>query len=95
MSDLDATLCQRNKTHGDFGSNAWIAQQVKDIMQRGPNWSALGRDQKEALHMIASKIGRIMSGNHNEPDHWVDIAGYATLVAKSREGTDVIAKAAP
>jgi hypothetical protein len=92
MSDLKETLCQRNKTHGDFGSNAWMAQQIKEQMSRGPNWEKLGKDQKEALHMIASKIGRILSGNPNEPDHWVDIAGYATLVARTREGTEAIEK---
>lgn len=37
-------------------------------------------EQCEALDMIQHKIGRILSGNPNEPDHWHDIAGYATLV---------------
>lgn len=95
MTDTPEILAQRGKTHGDFGSNAWMSQALKDQMARGPNWGALGKDQREALHMIATKISRILSGNANEPDHWVDIAGYATLVARTREGTEAIQKAAP
>jgi ferredoxin-fold anticodon binding domain-containing protein len=33
----------------------------------------------EALFMIAVKIARILQGNHLEPDHYKDIAGYAIL----------------
>lgn len=44
------------------------------------NRTALSSAQAEALEMIQHKIGRILSGNPNEPDHWRDIAGYATLV---------------
>jgi hypothetical protein len=36
---------------------------------------------REALHMIAHKMGRIATGNPNIKDHWADIAGYATLIA--------------
>lgn len=36
----------------------------------------------EALDMICHKIARILAGDPNEPDHWHDIAGYATLVEK-------------
>lgn len=36
--------------------------------------------------MIAVKIARILVGDCNHPDHWHDIAGYATLVADRLEG---------
>lgn len=35
----------------------------------------------EALDMICHKLGRIIAGDASFKDHWVDIAGYATLVA--------------
>jgi hypothetical protein len=35
----------------------------------------------ESLDMILHKIGRIVAGDAAFKDHWVDIAGYATLVA--------------
>jgi hypothetical protein len=43
-------------------------------------------DQWEALEMIVHKIGRIVNGNPDVTDHWVDIAGYATLIADRLEG---------
>jgi hypothetical protein len=42
-------------------------------------------DQREALDMIAHKIGRILNGDPNYADSWVDIAGYAKLVADRLE----------
>jgi hypothetical protein len=51
-------------------------------MQGGKNWNELDDIQREALQMIASKIARILSGNHAEIDHWKDIAGYANLAVR-------------
>lgn len=73
-------LSSRAKTHGSFIENGKIMQNLKDAMVNTVNWPHLEPHQKEALQMIQHKIGRILSGNANEPDHWVDIAGYATLV---------------
>lgn len=39
-------------------------------------------DMREALEMIAHKIGRILAGDPAYDDSWVDIAGYATRVAE-------------
>jgi hypothetical protein len=39
-------------------------------------------DQREALDMIAHKIARIINGDPDYADSWVDIAGYATLVSE-------------
>ena len=36
--------------------------------------------QREGLEMIAHKISRILNGDPNYDDSWVDIAGYAQLV---------------
>jgi hypothetical protein len=45
-------------------------------------------DQREALDMIAHKIGRILNGDPDYSDSWRDIAGYATLVADRLDGKD-------
>ncbi len=82
------TLNDRAKTHGSFIDNGLIIQGLKNYMRvNGFNWPhnsdsqrQLTPEQCEALDMIQHKIGRILSGNPNEPDHWRDIAGYATLV---------------
>jgi hypothetical protein len=46
----------------------------------------LDDDQSEALEMIAHKIARILNGDPNYVDSWLDIAGYATLVAERLNG---------
>lgn len=38
--------------------------------------------QRESLELIATKMGRITSGNPNIQDHWDDISGYAELISK-------------
>ena len=43
---------------------------------------------REALFMIAHKIGRIVNGDPWYADSWVDIAGYAKLVADRLEGIE-------
>jgi len=48
----------------------------------------LNNDQREALEMIAHKIARILNGDPNYADNWIDIAGYATLVANRLEKED-------
>lgn len=78
-ASVQDTLASRQATHGCFIENGRIMQALKDEMINSVNWPHLGPFQKEALQMIQHKIGRILSGNPNEPDHWHDIAGYATL----------------
>lgn len=80
MTDIGALLDERAKTHGDFRRTAYIAAGIKDVM-RGAGWEAVGTDKQEALDMIASKIGRILSGDPGCKEHWDDIAGYAQLIA--------------
>ena len=78
MSIID----ERAKTHGDFYDVAMTAQALKDVLRRGKNWTLLDDAERETLEMISSKISRILSGNPHEPDHWRDIAGYATLIER-------------
>lgn len=82
---IDDTLIEREKTHGSFADHAAITQAIKLVMHDPEYWSKLNDEQKEALDMIAHKIGRIMAGNPNTHDHWYDIAGYSTLVANALE----------
>lgn len=74
-----STLAQRGNTHGEFSINAQISQDLKDILRASPGWESLSPDKKEALDMVMHKSARICTGDANEPDHWHDIAGYATL----------------
>lgn len=77
--DIKDTLAQRQGTHGEFADNADIMQTLKDAVRARPGWAKLDPTKREALDMILHKVGRIVTGNPEEPDHWHDIAGYATL----------------
>ena len=79
---IDDTLDKRNDTHGDFEDVANATNAIVMAMQYSTNWDELFPVQQQALHMIAVKIARILSGCAEEPDHWHDIAGYATLVER-------------
>ena len=70
-------LEERAKTHGHFCDVARSAQVIKSEVDKADH---LDITQIEALDMIATKIARILHGNSNEPDHWLDIEGYARLV---------------
>jgi hypothetical protein len=81
MPKIEEILTERKKTHGEFCDHARVTWGLKRVMEGEPQWGALSDIQREALAIIAHKIGRIMSGNPNHHDHWDDIAGYARLVS--------------
>ncbi len=87
VDQLTATLAERGSRYGVFTEHARITQTLKAMMRNSPRWAQLRADQEEALEMIAHKIGRILNGDPNYADSWVDIAGYAKLVADRLEGT--------
>ena len=82
-SDLDAVLDERGTRYGDFVGHARVTQGIKAAMQRSSNWSGLRDCQKEALDMVAMKIGRILNGDPEYHDSWFDILGYVRLVERS------------
>jgi hypothetical protein len=82
------TLAQRQHTHGDFTNNATVMQALKGIVRDAVRWGDLSYVQREAIEMICHKIGRVVTGNPNEPDHWLDIEGYARLARERIGGTD-------
>lgn len=87
MADVDQVLEERGKRYGSFESHAVIAQALKTEMQMVHSWDQLAPDQREALEMIQHKIARILNGDPTYADNWIDIAGYATLVANRLESS--------
>ena len=81
-SSLGSVLQERNSRYGEFINNANVSQDLKYIMEQSTNWNNMDSDMREALHMIAHKISRILEGDYSYDDSWVDIAGYSTLVAE-------------
>lgn len=90
MSDVDQTLNERGLRYGRFKDHAEITQILKyeihnALKERKKN---LRSSQQEALDMICHKIGRIVNGDPDYADSWIDIAGYAKLVADELEGIE-------
>ena len=90
MSDneIEAILRDRQKTHGDWYTNATFSREIKTVvlhaiqLRRTRSYEGFTDNQLEALDMIAHKLGRILAGDAAYEDHWLDIAGYAVLAAK-------------
>lgn len=84
FSLTEVILSERQKTHGDFRDHARITYRLKQVLRDEAEimGKQLSPVQSEALEMVCHKIGRIFAGNPDFIDHWDDIVGYATLVAK-------------
>ena len=86
--EIDATLNERGSRYGPFVSHAEITQSFKRTAYgfAKDNGNTFAPDQIEALDMIFHKLGRILNGDPDYADSWIDIAGYAQLVADRLEG---------
>lgn len=89
ISGVTDILKQRGSRYGIFKDHALITQQLKSTMKRTEGWSRLSASQKEALEMIVHKIGRILNGDPNYDDSWIDISGYAELIVKELKGQNI------
>ena len=87
-ADVDDILDKRAATYGSFINVALFAQEMKELIRGALDEQNAGlqADHQEALDMITSKIARIIIGDSNHIDSWIDIAGYATLVADRLQG---------
>ena len=86
INDVDATLTERGEDYGNYANKAVFIQEVKYFMRSGPSWDAMDPDMRESMDMIAHKMGRIAYGDPSHLDSWIDIAGYAKLVADRLQG---------
>lgn len=88
VTNLNTTLTERGNRYGVFTGHAEVTQQLKQVVvnELAARDKTLAADQQEALDMIFHKIGRVINGDPDYADSWVDIAGYAKLVADRLEG---------
>lgn len=82
---INFILEERGKRYGDFKGHAEITQDIKRSMHCSSKWEGLSDEMKEALEMIAHKIGRILNGDPTYKDSWTDIIGYAKLIEQTLE----------
>jgi hypothetical protein len=80
QNTVQNTLNERESTYGSFTGVANTTGQLMGVLLNSKNGQTLPYVHQEALHMIASKMARIVNGDHNHKDSWHDIAGYATLI---------------
>jgi hypothetical protein len=79
MTDPEALTTQRKQVHGDWGMQSMLFDNLMSQLTNSDNWSKMGPGKRAALTNIAQKMSRICTGDHEEPDHWDDISGYAFL----------------
>lgn len=89
--DVNNVLREREKRYGSFTTHAETTQLLKNCIRNHlyKNNFTLAHDQQESLDMICLKIARILNGDPDYADNWVDIAGYATLVANRLNSSHV------
>lgn len=76
---IENVLSERGARYGDFTDHAEISQNLQNAMRDAPGWGRLSVDKKQSLTVIADKIARILNGDPEYKDNWVDIQGYAKL----------------
>lgn len=79
--DIDKLLTERKSVHGDFNVQFECAQRLKAVV-KDYGYHSMKQVPREALEMILVKISRIVTGDPAHADHWTDLAGYASLIAK-------------
>lgn len=80
-NDVRAVLAERGAAYGDFTDQAALSRVLKYHVMEHDGYGRLSMVQREALDMILHKISRIVNGDPNILDHWVDISGYSMLAA--------------
>jgi hypothetical protein len=89
-TDVTEVLTERGNRYGKFTGHANVTQDLKKVIRHHLKQrdKKLADDQMEALEMIAHKIGRVINGDPEYADSWIDIAGYAKLVSDRLEGIE-------
>lgn len=82
---IESTLSKRQIQYGCYEDVAQVTQQILAALRIG-NYDKLPAPMKESLHMIASKMARIVNGDPEYLDNWHDIGGYAKLIEKLIKG---------
>jgi uncharacterized protein YfaQ (DUF2300 family) len=85
---MSAVLDERGARYGTFEGHAQVAQELKAVVSSSlaARGKVLAPDQAEALDMIMHKVARIINGDPNYDDSWVDICGYSQLIVDRLRG---------
>ena len=88
--NIETLLTVRGTRYGKFKDTAQVAQELKRVLTRHAHAinASFSDSQWEALEMICHKTARIVNGDPDYADSWLDIAGYAQLIADELRGID-------
>ena len=81
--DIKKILSERGNQYGDFADVAATAKEIQESVLLG--CVPLEPFMVIAIQNIAMKLSRVANGDPDYIDNWVDIAGYAQLVANELE----------
>ena len=85
---IEAVLEERGARYGEFRGHAKVCQDLKAVMRDAPSWEKCNNSQKQSLEVIADKIARMLNGDPDYEDNWVDIIGYSQLILNELEEHD-------
>jgi hypothetical protein len=88
---LNEILEQRGQRYGKFVDVAKATTAIQEALYEQMDMekvNMLKPDQFIALDMICQKMARIAVGDADYLDNWIDIAGYAQLVADRLQGIE-------
>ena len=77
---VNKILEERGERYGSFIEHARITQDIKETLKTGESWDICTDTQKQSLELFADKMARIVNGDPDYDDSWVDIIGYAQLI---------------
>lgn len=84
-TDTSASIIvARKSTHGDFKDVAEIYANFMNSARGGKSFAKLSDVQRMSLEMIFHKAARVVCGNPDFDDHWLDIEGYARLAREKK-----------
>ncbi|WGE69879.1 hypothetical protein NYR78_02990 [Actinobacillus equuli subsp. haemolyticus] len=70
---------ERERTHGKFSEGAEVFADLTAPIVQAFNDGQISKMQYYGLTMAMAEVTRILVGNSNEADHWVDGANYFLL----------------
>lgn len=80
----EATMGDRNRTHGDPMDNLGLAGELKVLFRTYARKAMrpISAAEQEAIDLCLTKISRIAVGSLN-PDNYIDLAAYAAIAGEA------------
>lgn len=85
MVEITEILEERGSRYGSFAEHARLVQEFKFIAESSNSWKKLRPYQKESFEMVFHKLGRILNGDPDYIDSYLDVIGYIQLVVNELE----------